>query len=369
MHKIWLIFFCFVPLSLCEVSSLFAIEAQEEEPTLTEEKESLWKVKFRARALIKLDKMLDWAFPSNERVYHLDQNQVGAHYVNHADKMVEFSKTFSYFSKKHPIIGTVTSAKEDVVLTIQLLQHAFEGCKNEDFLEVATAEILSKVLAYRMLEEGMVIPIPVVYRYKAPEMVEYKVDKVFNLWSLMPAFGLVPLVKEASAILLYRGTDLSLESKQGWASVLSDLDIQGPGLNAFLNARSDIHAWLKKQADRGCKSRVMGFSLGGVLSTYTIVHEHAYLMDSGSMAFNPPGVSASMYKQWQQVEPKIQKALRVFITHGDLIPKIGKLVGDAHELSLDFSLKPLDAHVRLICCQPNVYQFVIDQDLENKKRR
>lgn len=348
---------------------LSARQGIETESSSAEEKDSQWKIKFRARALLKLDTMLDWAFPFDDRVYHLDHNHVGAHYINQADKMIEFGKSFGYFSKKRPIIGTVTTSDEDILLTIELLNSAFAAFKNEDFLEIATAEILSKVLAYRSLKEGMIIPIPIVYNDRTPELIEYRVDKVFDLWSMMPAFGLVPIGKNTSPILLYRGTDLSLESKQGWASVLSDLDIQGPGLNAFLNSRTNINTWLKKQAIKGTKARVMGFSLGGVLSTYTILHEHAYISDTGSIAFNPPGVSASMYKQWQDLEPDKQKALRVFITHGDLIPKIGKLVGNAHELSLDVSLKPLDAHVRLICAQPNVYQFLIDQHIENKKRR
>jgi hypothetical protein len=60
---------------------------------------------------------------------------------------------------------------------------------------------------------------------------------------------------------------------------------------------------------------------------------------------------------------------RVFVSHGDLIPKAGKMVGKAYEHSLEFYLRPLDAHVRLMCCQPNVYQFLIDVDKENKEGR
>ena len=100
---------------------------------------------------------------------------------------------------------------------------------------------------------------------------------------------------------------------------------------------------------------------------YTLVYESDLINSYGSMVFNPPGVSASVYKLWKDLSPR--PLLRVYITHGDFIPKIGKLAGDAYELSLDFSLKPMDAHVRLICCQPNIYQFTIDEEKENKQRR
>lgn len=334
-----------------------------------QDKDSLWKAKLRARALVKLDKMLNWAIPIKERVYQLEQTQMGSHFVNDTHQMQEFGKFFSYFSHKHPVIGRVTPFKEDVILACQLLKYTYENCKNEDFLEIATGEILSKVLAYRALEQGMQIPIPTVYEEGRVELVDYTVDKIFTLWPGMPAFGLVPHKARASSILLYRGTDLSLESKQGWASVLSDLDIQGPGLTAFQKSKSELEVWLKVQANREVKAKVMGFSLGGVLALYTMLYESPLLSDHGSMAFNPPGVSAAVYKEWQSSSAKNVEEFKVYITHGDLIPKIGKLVGDAYELSLDRSLRPIDAHVRLMTAEPSFYHFSIHHTQENLQRR
>ena len=331
------------------------------------DKDSLWKAKLRARALIKLDKMLNWAIPPKERAYALHLQKEGFHYINETPPLIEFSKSFGYFSKKHPIISTVTPYKEDIEFTSRLFKRVFLDCKNEDFLEMATGEIICKVLAYRQLEEGMVIAIPAVYEDGSKELVDYRVEKVFALWSGMPAFGLKPIKRRASPILLFRGTDLSLESKQGWASVLSDLDIQGPGLTVFQKSKRDLEDWLVSQKEGGVKAKVMGFSLGGVLALYTLVYESDLINSYGSMVFNPPGVSASVYKQWKEVSPRPQ--LKVYVTHGDFIPKIGKLAGDAYELSLDFSLKPMDAHVRLMCCQPHIYQFTIDEEKENSQRR
>lgn|GEM_PF-979422 len=336
--------------------------------SVEQDKDSLWKAKLRARTLIKLDKMLNWAIPIKDRAYLLKEKQVGFHYVNETADMVEFGKTFGYFSKKHPIISRVTPYKEDIILTSQLLKRVYVHCKNEDFLEIATGEILSKVLAYRALDKGMIIPIPVVYEDGSKELVDYIVDEIFTLWLGMPAFGLVPKKIGAPPILLFRGTDLSLESKQGWASVLSDLDIQGPGLTAFQKSKSELESWLKAQANVGTKAKVMGFSLGGVLAMYTMVYENALVNERGSMAFNPPGISAGVYKEWKEATHNDSSSFRVYITHGDLIPKIGKLAGDAYELSLDFAMRPIDAHVRLICCQPTIFQFAINQVEENRQR-
>ncbi|NDD57843.1 MAG: hypothetical protein EBZ47_01125 [Chlamydiae bacterium] len=335
-----------------------------------EDREGIWKAKLRSRALMKLDKMLDWAFPVKDRSYHLDKKQKGFQYVNQTIEMLEFNKAYSFFSKKRPVISIVSSNPEDIQITSELFNKMIHHSKNEEFLENATAEILCKVLAYRDLKKGDIISIPAVLSPGNRAMVAYEVDEIFFLGAGMPAFGLASKDARASSILLFRGTDLSLESKQSWASVLSDLDIQGPGLSAFLKSRDHIRSWLSSQEkDHGIKPRVMGFSLGGVLSCYTMIHESDLISDHGNFAFNPPGVSAAMYKLWENLQENKKQAFKVFATHGDLVPKIGRMIGEAYELSLDFSLRPIDAHVRLIFCQANVYQFIIDIDKENQARR
>ncbi|MBM3207874.1 MAG: lipase family protein, partial [Chlamydiae bacterium] len=242
-------------------------------------------------------------------------------------------------------------------------------CKNKTFLQISTAEVLSKVIAFRNLQEGMTVDIPYVDDQGIVHIIEYKIDKIFDLWLGMPAFGLVDHKGIGAPILLYRGTDMSLHKKRGWASLFSDLDIQGPGLKAFLNARNEISSWLKRHSLSGKKTRVFGYSLGGVLCTYTILYEHENLDVAQSMAFSPPGVSSDTYTMWMKLNPNIRESYRIFVSHGDIIPKVGKMVGKAYEHSLEFHLRPLDAHVRLMCCQPNVYQFLIDIDRENKEGR
>jgi len=334
-----------------------------------EDQDALWRAKLRARTLLKLDKMLDWAFPAKDRSYQKNFTKTGYHYTNPIDHMTEFSKTFSYFSKKRPVISTVTQDQEDLMLASRLLTYTYQHCQNEEFLELATAEILSKVVAFRSLKEGMILSLPVVLSDGSRTLIDYEVDKVIKMWPGMPAFGLRPLSSQGNPILLFRGTDLSLESRQGWASVLSDLDIQGPGLTAFQNSRKEIHDWLTSHVHQGKKVKVMGFSLGGVLALYTFIFEREWISDEGSYAFNPPGISSSTFKKWEEIPPQNRHAIKVLVTYGDLIPKMGKLAGDVYELSLDFSLKPVDAHVRLMCCQPSLYLFSVDLHEENLSRR
>lgn len=359
-------------LSIFLLSSFSATQTHFTEPSwdrgITLDEDEIWQAKLRARTLLKLDKMLDWALALKDRSYALEKDEEGLKFVNQSPEMIEFSRLFDYFSKRHPIIGRVTPYEEDIVLTAKLLKHTYECCNHEDFLELATAEILSKVLAFRDLKEGMSLQIPVVHSNGKKELVSYRVDKVFTLWPCMPAFGLKPEDRSAPGILLFRGTDLSLESKQGWASVMSDLDIQGPGLTAFQKSKNEIGLWLKSCDEQGCKAKTMGFSLGGVLATYTFIYQGDLLCKSGSMAFNPPGVSATVYKHWEERE-KNGSIFKVYITQGDVIPKIGKLAGHTFELSLETQLRPVDAHLRLMCCQKSLYHYQIDRQRENLSRR
>jgi len=213
---------------------------------------------------------------------------------------------------------------------------------------LATGELLSKVLAYRNLQKGMIIRIPCIIEGKAL-LVNYQVSEVLNLWHEMPAFGLLPFHKKANPILLFRGSDFSLLSKKSWASLLSDLDISGTGFSAFHLARSDIHAWLEKAfLFSGNNTKVMGFSLGGILSMYTVIFEKSLIATEGSMAFNPPGVSKPIAERWKEVS----SLLKIYITQGDIIPKLGILVPPAFVLFTEKKMAPIEAHTQLMTANP-----------------
>jgi hypothetical protein len=68
-----------------------------------------------------------------------------------------------------------------------------------------------------------------------------------------------------------------------------------------------------------------------------------------SLAFNPPGVFKARAKLWNSLNPK--PPLIAYTTTGDFISKIGHLIGDVRELSSPRKLKPIEAHVKLMCVE------------------
>lgn len=323
----------------------------------------------RSKALGSIDKMLSWVFDQKHYSYCLKTPLQEETFVNNHPKLITFSKHHGYFSSDRPLVGKVTKDQKDVKVTLQLLQTIHKVIKDPKMRALTTGEILTKVLAYRNLKKDQEISIP----SASGSLVPFKVDELFDLWDGMPAFGLIPQISDESApILLYRGTDLSLLSQRGLASILSDFDTKGPGLSAFLHARKSIHEWLKKVALSGQKARVMGFSLGGALAAYTLLYEHELInLDrlESSYAFNPPGISKKSFRRWERLSPEERPPFTVFVTRGDLISKIGWLSGDVYELSLSSPLYPIAAHVTLLSGEPLYHQYQVDLLLENHSHR
>jgi hypothetical protein len=335
-----------------------------------EYKEKSWQGVFRTKTLKSLDKMLDWSIDTNARSYALKSPTKYNTYTNTSKKLLEFSRSFSYFSELHPLIGTVTDDEEDLILTRCLLEAMHQELKGKEERILSTAEVLAKILAYRAVKAGMEIPIPTVDEKGAPLLTVYVVDAVFDLWHGMPAFGMIDKEGKAAPILLFRGTDVSFISKSGWASVLSDLDVTGPGLTVFLDNRDEIHDWLKKVTIQN-KARVIGFSLGGVLGMYAFIHESEFLTQNRwepSLAFCPPGVSREMYELWEKMPLKGKVPFFVFVNQGDLISKIGRLIGTVREFSLEYLLPPIASHVEIMTGYPCFYVAAVDLIKENSSR-
>lgn len=331
-----------------------------------------WVGMVRVKGLLSLDKLLALAFDPMTRSYLLLPAQEESHYQNQIQEYLTFSKQFGYFSIQRPLIGYVTKEKEDIHLTNQilLLIHKKLSSPRERF--IATAEILTKVLAYRDLKKGQEVFIPCINSKGEPVIVIYAVDTIFDLWHGMPAFGLVPKDNRTQVpILLFRGTDLSLGTKRGWASVISDLNTEGPGLSTFLTAQPTIHEWLQKVASIGSKAKVMGFSLGGVFAGYTVIFERDLINKNPqecSMAFNPPGIPKKALNIWESLPKDKKPPFSVFVTRGDLVSKIGLLFGEVEEFSLDKLLKPIAAHVTLMTAQRRYHLKQIDVVQENHSR-
>src|SRR5579872_3239785 len=167
----------------------------------------------RSKIFEGVDRMLSWILPSSYLTYPLEEPLKEIHYQISVPELENFALNHGYFSPSRPLIGIVTNKEEDVVLVTDLLKTIYEKIKEPESLLFVTAEILTKALAYRELKEGREIAIPVLDPQGKAYLAVYVVDKVFNLWHGMPAFGLIPKAKGSAApILLFRGTDFSLSS-------------------------------------------------------------------------------------------------------------------------------------------------------------
>ena len=289
-------------------------------------------------------------------------------YENTCLDFQNFIAQHGHSSSYRPLIGIVTDSQEDVLSVNQLLIRIQENVKNKKQMRLMTDEVLTKIIAYRNLKVGQKIPIPIATKLGKPKIVMYHVDTVFDLSAGMPAFGLIPNDIKVPPILLFRGTDLSPTLK-GYSSVFADLDLNGPGLSVFYSAQEDLHTWLEKVSLSHSKARVMGYSLGGAFTQYTCIYEYELICKDKnfpSIAFNEPGISEDLVLKWRQLKKEQQPPLKGYITEGDLVSTVGKLIGNVKELTLDQLLEPLFAHVTLMSIQQRLYAYRIDVTLKNE---
>ncbi len=238
----------------------------------------------------------------------------------------------------HPLIGTVTEQEQDIWLVCDLLKMIYDKVPLEQ-RELMTLEVVTKILAFRNLKEGMEILIPAHGR-----LVRYRVDKVLELGKNFPAFGLIPERDAVPALLLFRGTDLSW---RGRYSVSSDFDLKGVGYKLFSNTHAKISTWLQETGN----AHALGYSLGGILASYALLYEPALI--ETAFAFDPPGFSPKMHKEWEN--RGLDARLKVYVTRGDFCAMIGRIVGDARELSTGRNLRPITAHTMIITAQPTYF--------------
>ncbi len=214
--------------------------AQNRDPTVGK--------RVRSTFLESLDKMLALAFDPQARIFQLDQTRPKYTFRSDQKEFAEFIKTYGYFSDEKPIVGRVTKDNADTCAVTELLKQMAKKIRDPLQLEIAIGEAIAKILAYRDLKEGQILNLPRLDQTGRPVFTTYKVDQVFDLWHKMPAFGLVPQEKGVSALLLFRGTDFSLITERGWASLISDLEIRDPGYYAFVQAEPMLRTWLAKDS-------------------------------------------------------------------------------------------------------------------------
>lgn len=285
-----------------------------------------------------------------------------------SQRIFQFYKDHHYGSPTHPLISQMTPDPEDIRLTEKYFAQITEDISDMNLAYLLTAEVLSKVLSYRNLKKGHQIKIPQ-KTHKSLELIEYRVDVVLNLWQDIRCFGLVPIEKAvAPPLLLFPGTDFSLLTKRGRASMLNDLDPSGPGRSLFLHARQQIRHWLETvcQDHLAC---LFGHSLGGILASYVLIMEHKFIHKScKSFIFNHPGIELDMFQRWMEIDKNKQPDFIGFVSRGDIVSKYGYLFGNTYELALGSPLQPITAHTNLFFAHPVCHLSKVDINMENNSK-
>jgi hypothetical protein len=315
------------------------------------------------------DKLLAFLFSYPSRCFVRKTPLEIEKFKNPNPNLKYFSDNFGRFSTSKSLIGVVSLEPSDVIVTQHLLKIIYDTLKASRVVELCTIEILSKVLAYRDLKENMRFFIPIVIDEQRIDYVEFVVDTIFDLWHQHTAFGLRPVtLSHVSPILLFRGTDFSLNRQGGRASILSDLDPDGPGRRLYLSCRSTLRHWLLQMSHLGEKARVLGHSLGGVLATYAAVYEHDLLSKNplqASYSFNAPGITNDLFQDWEDLTQEDRPSFYSFVTRGDIVSKFGTVFGDTYELFTSRPLSPMISHEQLIFSQPLSYMSKVDVEKEN----
>lgn len=302
------------------------------------------------------------------RQYILNRNEEFLTLKHRHKVFQQFCKEHNYLAKKNPIIGWVTNDPEDIDKTCSLLLQISQLIPTKKGVEWAVAEVLAKVLAYRNLQPNQEIDIPLFWG-KEKCGVRYRVDKRFNLWKEMRAFGLVPLEKGFPPFLLFRGTDFSLLSNSSRISIVSNFDPLGPGYSIYNHARKAIKSWLDKVCGRSESAVVMGYSLGGALASYALAQDSEYFSQtSPSYIFNHPGFSEEIYSQWIALKSDKRPLLRAFVSDGDVVSKYGFLFSDTYGIKHPQKIPPIQAHTKLLFLQNSIRMKMVDLEKENASR-
>lgn len=300
----------------------------------------------RTWSLSKLDSLLGICFPYQRRSYKT-QEEIKT-YTSPLG-LQKFAKEHGYFSHA-PLLSLVSSGKKDLKVVQEVLENTIEV--DSSWLDFCVAEILCKALTYRDIALNHKIKIPIRNLQNQIILETFVLDRIFNLWQQMPAFGWIPKNPHISSLLIFRGTDCSFSTRRGLASLLSDLDLSGPGFRVFRKARLQIQEWLVQVHQKTNAARVMGCSLGGALAGLTFIEYYDLLSKEPSIAFHPPGIFKQAKKSWNQIGKEIKQSFITYVAQGDFVSKVGSLIGNRYILSIDVQLKPLAAHTLLFSGQP-----------------
>lgn len=308
--------------------------------------------------------LLSHLFKYSSRCYVCAEGCSPIHFQNGCTTLAKLGQSYHNEGGKKGIICTVTPFARDVERAKGVLMELEKERSSAELRDWAVGELLSKVFAYRNLQKGWHFSLPIM---EGSSVAPYVVDQVFNLWRQVKAFGLLSTTQAQPPILLFRGTEFSITSEGGRASIISDLDPEGPGWRLFMKGRRGLEEWLQTHCRRGLGARVMGHSLGGAMAAYMLI-EKAELMskraDAPSYLFNAPGVSEYLAEKWEALEEK--PAFKGFVARGDLVSKVGRLFGTLYECSTLQRLSPVRAHEMLHFAEEALALHPIDIERENR---
>lgn len=305
-------------------------------------------------------------FSYSSRCYFIERKtKIFSHNCSYLQEFVNKHKKLSLDKR---LICKITKDQADVDIAVSLLYTIYEKLGDHPKIDLLAIEVLAKLIAYRTMQKDQVIPLLIKEKEGSFKMVKYVVDHVFDLWNKVTAYGLIDPKNEESPILLFRGTDFSLLRDEGRATILSDLDPNGPGKSLYEHAGNTVRSWLSNVTENGKKARVIGHSLGGAFTLYGIILDHELMTNdcnTPSIAFNFPGVSLELLRAWNQIPKKVRPSFQGFVGKGDLVSKFGLLFGDVWELSSKESLPPNTAHERIFFAHDPCVMKKVNISLEN----
>ncbi|MBI5274668.1 MAG: hypothetical protein HY860_06430 [Chlamydiales bacterium] len=334
------------------------------------DKKTLKKITIRKLAetnIIAWESLLSKLLSFRSRSYCLKDNISTSTIRNKCSAFSQFEYKYGYLAKEETLVGRFTKDKQDINKVSQLLKDAYQYIKDPKLCDLTIAEILTKVLAYRNLTSNMEFEIPILKNGEM-ELKKYKVDKVFNLWNSMKAFGLKAVEEGEPPILIFRGTEFSITNPSGRTSIVSNFDPEGPGKSVYSHARPMIQKWLKKVCKNGVQARAMGYSLGGALTSYAVISDPEFFSKKQlepSYAFHHPGVSEVLYKKWLAMPDSEKPSFEGYVAEGDFVSKYGKLFSKTYEIIAKEQLPPIESHTSLFFTRALCYLAEIDLDKEN----
>ncbi len=295
-----------------------------------------------------------------------DHKTVSIH--NRSHRFEFFENHYGFLGKEKTLVGVYTEDLKDIQLAADLIKSCYSYIKNPHLCDLASSEILAKVVAYRNLSIDTHLFVPT-WDQESFVLEEYKVDRVFNLWNSMKAYGLKSISRDAPPLLLFRGTEFSVATISGRSSIVSNFDPKGPGVSIFQHARPMLVDWLKKVCTPKVKARALGYSLGGALASYAVILEPDYFQKDPrhkSLGFHQPGVNKELFDTWNHLPKEKRPLFEGYIAEGDFVSKYGYLFSDTYEITVKDQMAPIESHVSLFFIKPCCYLQEVDPALENE---